>query len=186
MTKNKENQKNIKTAVFGGGCFWCLEAAFLNIKGVENIFSGYAGGKKENPTYEEVSSGKTGHAEVIKIEYDSKIISYEDLLDIFFAIHDPTTPDRQGVDTGTQYHSIILYENDEQEKLIRKKIEEINQKKIYFNSIVTQVSPLQKFYLAETYHQRYFEKNPDAAYCQVVINPKISKLKEKFKDKLKI
>ena len=171
-----------ETTVFGGGCFWCTEATFLRLNGVVSVESGYAGGTAENPTYEQVSSGKTGHAEVIKIEFDPEMISFEDLLTVFFATHDPTTPNQQGNDIGTQYRSIILYTNEEQKQAAEKFIEELDADG---KKVVTEVKPLETFYKAEDYHQQYFDRNPNQPYCQIVINPKIQKLKEKFEDILK-
>lgn len=173
------------SAVFGGGCFWCLEAAFENIKGVNSVVSGYAGGHKANPTYEEVSTGKTGHAEVVKIIYNPKIINYLQLLEIFFTIHDPTTPDRQGSDVGPQYRSIILFETWGEHEVAEAVIKELHQDKVYSEKIVTELMPLNGFYPAEDYHQHYYQKHPEQAYCQAVIGPKLAKLKEKFSQLLK-
>lgn len=170
----------METAILGGGCFWCTEAAYENIEGVEKVTAGYAGGKTENPTYRQVCSGKTGHAEVIKIEYDETKISFEDVLRFFFRIHDPTTEDRQGPDVGSQYRSIILYKNPEQreiaEEVIREKQDE------YEDEIVTELNRLEKFYRAEDKHQKYFEKNPNDAYCKMHAQPKKKKA-EKFSAK---
>ncbi|HAV11470.1 MAG TPA: peptide-methionine (S)-S-oxide reductase [Candidatus Moranbacteria bacterium] len=174
-----ENEK-LETAVLGGGCFWCLEAVYLHVKGVESVVSGYAGGQRENPTYEEVSSGETGHAEVVKIGFDPEKISYEDILRIFFSVHDPTTPNRQGGDVGTQYRSIILYVDEDQRNAADLVRNEFTDQAIYGSPIVTELAPLEKFYPAEEYHQRYFEKNPEKAYCQAVVAPKLSKFRKKF------
>lgn len=171
--------------VFGGGCFWCLDPLFLRLKGVESVTVGYTGGKKENPTYKEVCSGRTGYAEVIKVEYDPAIISYDDLLNVFFSMHDPTTPNRQGQDVGPQYRSTILYIGDKQKTEAENFIKKLTEDKIHPAPIVTEIKPLQKFWRAEEYHQRYFEKNPEKAYCQLLINPKVDKLREKFKHLLK-
>jgi peptide-methionine (S)-S-oxide reductase len=171
---------NMETAVIGGGCFWCLEAVYLNVKGVQHVTSGYAGGKVDNPTYDQVCNGRTGHAEVIKVDYDSTGITYEDILRIFFAIHDPTTLNRQGNDAGTQYRSIILYADERQKESAEKVIREITAEKVYDSPIVTELAPLAKFYPAEEYHQRYFERNPHAGYCQVMIAPKVAKFRNKF------
>ena len=160
-------------AVFGGGCFWCLDAIFRNIKGINSVTCGYAGGRRANPTYEQVCTGVSGHAEVVEIDYDENIISYDKLLDIFFEIHDPTQLNRQGNDVGTQYRSIILYLNDEQKEKALKKIEELKEK----INVVTEVKPLEKFYKAEDYHQNYFYNNPQNPYCVYVIAPKVNKLK---------
>ena len=158
-------------AVFGGGCFWCLDAIFRKVDGVIDVIVGYAGGKRPNPTYEQVCTGLTGHAEVVKIIYDENIVSYEKLLDIFFQIHDPTQLNRQGNDVGTQYRSIILYLDEHQKELALKKINELKNA----INVVTEVKKLEKFYKAEEYHQNYFEKNPNQPYCQYVIKPKVEK-----------
>jgi len=174
------SQTKMETAVLGGGCFWCQEALFSHIKGVISVVSGYAGGSLENPTYEQVSSGKTGHAEVVKINYNPDIISFKELLYIFFYVHDPTTKDRQGSDIGTQYRSIILFINEKQKETAEQVIKELEAKKAFKEPIVTEVIPFDKFYMAEEYHQKYFEKNPEKGYCQVVIAPKIKKLEKEF------
>ncbi|MBM3206321.1 MAG: peptide-methionine (S)-S-oxide reductase MsrA [Candidatus Staskawiczbacteria bacterium] len=174
-----------KTIIFGGGCFWCTEAVFKMLKGVISVESGYSGGEKENPTYEDVSSGNTGHAEVIKIEYDSEIIPLENLLTVFFVTHDPTTKNRQGSDVGEQYRSIILYEDEEQNLLCDKFIEVLNKSSKNGPNIATEVKKLEKFYPAEEYHKNYYENNKNQSYCQVVINPKLDKVKEKFANLLK-
>ena len=164
-------------AVFGGGCFWCLDAVFRNVKGVRSVTCGYAGGRRPNPTYEQVCTGVTGHAEVVEIDYDENAISYDDLLEIFFNIHDPTQLNRQGNDIGTQYRSIILYLNEEQKQKALKKIEELQNKGI---NVVTEVKPLEVFFPAEDYHQNYFYNNPQNPYCSYVIAPKLIKFFEKF------
>lgn len=171
--------------VFGGGCFWCTEAVFKMLKGVISVDPGYAGGSMENPTYGEVSSGMTGHAEVIKINYDSDIISLNQLLTVFFATHDPTTLNRQGNDVGEQYRSIILYTNKEQKEISEKFIEEINKSSEKGNPVVTEIKPLDKFYPAEQYHKDYYENNKNQTYCQVIINPKLTKVKKEFANLLK-
>ncbi|MBD3270599.1 peptide-methionine (S)-S-oxide reductase MsrA [Candidatus Peregrinibacteria bacterium] len=163
-------KKNLETIVLGGGCFWCIEAVFQNLKGVETVVSGYAGGDTDNPRYEEVCSGKTGHAEVVKIDFDKTEIKLEEILDMFFRAHDPKSLNRQGADVGTQYRSVIFYQNDEHKKLIDRKIKDLGE------GIVTEVKPLRKFYPAENYHQNYFIKNQGAPYCTVVIEPKLKKL----------
>lgn len=170
--------KNIKTIYLGGGCFWCIEAVFQDMPGVEKVTSGYTGGETSDPSYEEVSSGETGHAEVVKIEFDFDKISLEKILKIFFTAHNPTTLNKQGNDIGTQYRSMILFTEDEQEKIIKDFIASLQ--KDYKDNIVTEIKRLDKFYPAEEYHQNYFKKNPNQAYCQVVIKPKIKKVKEKF------
>jgi len=171
---------NLETAVFGGGCFWCTEAVFAMLKGVSKVEPGYAGGSVENPSYEKVSGGDTGHAEVIRVTYDPAVISYEDLLTVFFGSHDPTTPNQQGADTGEQYRSVILYETDEEKQAAEKMIKEVDAPLKDGTRVVTQLVPLGKFFPAEEYHQKYFEKNTSAPYCQLVIEPKIEKVKKRF------
>lgn len=162
-------------AYFGGGCFWCLESAFELLPGVISVTTGYAGGAIENPSYEQVSKGNTGHAEVVEVRYNPKKLSYKNLLAFFFMMHDPTTKDRQGSDVGPQYRSIILYQNDEQERDARSFIKALEETGVW-DKIVTQVVPLVDFWPAEEYHQHYYEKNPNAAYCQQVVRPKLEKL----------
>ncbi len=169
-----------ESIILGGGCFWCLEAAFSKLKGVIKTTPGYAGGNLENPAYQQVCSGSTGHTEVIKVDYDSNVISISDLLEVFFSIHDPTTPNRQGSDLGTQYRSIILYKNNEQKEVAEQFIKELSENEIFSRPIVTEVKPLDTFYGAEEYHKDYYVKNPSQPYCQVVISPKIAKMREKF------
>lgn len=177
--------ENLKKLVLGGGCFWCLDPVFSQLKGVEKVIVGYAGGSVPNPTYELVCTGRTNHAEVVEIIYNPMVISMEGLLDVFFRVHDPTTTNRQGADVGTQYRSIIFVNSDQEKDIALQKIREINEAKIWRNSIVTQVEFLQEFFPAEEYHQDYFEKNPYAGYCQVVINPKLSKFRKEFQNSLK-
>ncbi len=165
-----------QTAVLGGGCFWCVAAIFQRIDGITSVTSGYAGGNRDNPGYEQVCAGLTGHAEVVKIDFDSSVIDFEKILDIFFLAHDPTTLNRQGADIGTQYRSIILYQNDQQKKVAEKKINDLNRAGIYKKEIVTEVKALDHFWPAEVYHQDYYEKHPFAGYCRVVILPKITKM----------
>ncbi len=167
-----------EVATLGGGCFWCLEAVYKELKGVERVVSGYAGGTLENPTYEQVCGGHTGHAEVVQITYDPEVVSFRDLLDVFFTIHDPTTKDRQGADVGPQYRSIILHHSPEQEAQARRAIAEIGEKRLWRAPIVTEVVPLAEFYPAEAYHQDYFELNPRQRYCQIVIAPKVAKFRK--------
>jgi peptide-methionine (S)-S-oxide reductase len=174
-----------ETAVLGGGCFWCLEAVYNELRGVEHVISGYAGGTATNPTYEQVCSGRTGHAEVVQITYDPSIISYRELLELFFTIHDPTTLNRQGADVGTQYRSIILFETPEQEATARAVIDEVNASGIWHAPLVTQVEPLERFYPAEAYHQNYFERNEYQPYCQIVIAPKVAKVRQRYLARLK-
>ena len=175
-----ENKNQI--AVFGGGCFWCTEAVFGELKGVISVMPGYAGGETKNPTYEAVSSGTTGHAEVIRIEYDSEKIAYSDLLTVFFATHNPTTLNQQGSDVGTQYRSAVFYTTEDQKKETEEFTEKLNESG---PKVVTEIKPLDIFYEAEEYHQKYYLRNTEAAYCQVVINPKMEKLKERFNELLK-
>lgn len=172
----------MEVAVFGGGCFWCTEAIFRRLNGVEKVVSGYAGGDAKNPSYEKVSMGTTGHAEVIRVEFDPKIISYDRLLDVFFALHDATQVNGQGADLGTQYRSIILTTSKEQAELAEKKIAELKKEG---EDIVTQLQPLKEFFDAESYHQKYYELNPTTGYCMLVISPKLDKLREKFPELMK-
>ena len=174
-----------ETATLGGGCFWCLEAVFERLEGVESVTSGYAGGHKENPTYEEVCSGSTGHAEVVQVEYDPEVISYEKLLEVFFMIHDPTTLNRQGPDVGTQYRSIVLYHDEAQKEAVETFVDGLEAEDVYDDEIVTEVEPLETFWEAEEYHQDYYEKNPGDGYCQFNADPKIRKVREKFADQVK-
>jgi peptide-methionine (S)-S-oxide reductase len=174
-----------ESAILGGGCFWCTEAVFKMLKGVTRVGPGYAGGTTENPTYHAVSSGKTGHAEVIRIEFDPTKIKYRDLLTVFFASHDPTTLNRQGADVGTQYRSVIFYTTDEQKKEAELFIKELNDSNTMGVPIVTEVEPLTKYYPAEAYHADYYARNSEQNYCQIVINPKLEKVQQKFADLLK-
>ncbi len=169
---------------FGGGCFWCTEAAFSRIRGVVSVVPGYAGGDTPDPTYEQVCAGTTGHAEVVRVEYDPNQISLSALLDVFFTVHDPTTLDRQGNDVGPQYRSIILYSSEDQRQTIEQYIKNLTKEQVFPHPIVTVVKPLQVFYLAESEHVRYFERNPEKLYCQLVIYPKLLKLKERYKQLL--
>lgn len=173
----------MQTAILGGGCFWCIEAVYNRAKGVESAISGYAGGKRPNPTYEQICTGATGHAEVVKITFNKKFITYEDILNIFFEIHDPTTLNRQGADSGTQYRSVIFYLNEEQEEAAIAKIEELQ--KSLTSTVVTQVSEAPEFYKAEEYHQDYLSNNPYQGYCQAVVSPKVQKFMKKFKEFVK-
>ncbi|MGH7677666.1 MAG: peptide-methionine (S)-S-oxide reductase MsrA [Gemmatimonadaceae bacterium] len=173
-----------EVATFGGGCFWCLDASFRQLKGVEKVESGYAGGKRPNPTYEQVCSGATGHAEVIQVTYDPSVITYRDLLGVLFTIHDPTTLNRQGNDMGTQYRSVIYYHSPEQEKDAREVIAELEREHVYDDPIVTELQPLPTFYPAEGYHQDYFNKNPNQPYCAAVVAPKVSKIRKAYFDRL--
>ena len=175
----------METATLAGGCFWCLEAVFLRLRGVSRAECGYAGGHVDNPTYEAVCGGATGHAEVVQIDYDPAQISFGDLLDVFFTIHDPTTLNRQGNDVGTQYRSAIYYHNDAQRAEAERKIAELTSQEVWNSAIVTEVTPLDKFYPAEAYHREYYDRNPEQGYCQVIIAPKVSKLRQKFTERLK-
>ena len=182
MTEGKQRER----ATLGGGCFWCLEAVYQQLSGVEEVVSGYAGGDAPDPTYEQVCSGSTGHAEVVQITYDPDKITFRDLLDVFFTIHDPTTLNRQGADVGTQYRSIILYDSADQEAAARAAIEELEADAIYEDSIVTEVEPLEQFHPAEPHHQNYYRRNGGQPYCHAVIAPKIAKLRQQYLDKLKV
>ncbi len=170
------DDKRTESATFGGGCFWCMEAVFTRHEGVEKVRSGYAGGLTEDPSYEEVCTGTTGHAEVIQVTYDPAVLRYEELLDIFWKAHDPTTLNRQGADVGTQYRSIILYHNEDQRKAAESSRQALNESGVYRDTVVTDIQPLDAFYPAEEYHQDYFQKHPYAGYCTFVIRPKLKKL----------
>ena len=172
----KNINQNIEQATFGAGCFWCVEAVFQDIEGVLDVRAGYTGGTTDNPTYKEVCSGRTGHAEVIQIDFDSSKVGYEELLDLFWISHDPTTLNQQGADVGTQYRSAIYYHSDSQKVMAEKSIDNANNIKLYSNPIVTEVSVLDTFYIAENYHQDYYRLNKNAPYCQLVIRPKLEKL----------
>ena len=172
-------------ATLGGGCFWCLEPVFSELEGVEQVVVGYAGGEVENPSYEQVCTGRTGHAEVVQVSFDPDEITYREILQVFFSIHDPTTRNRQGADVGPQYRSIILYHDEAQKQVAGQVIDEINQEGIWGKPVVTEVVPLETFFKAEEYHQDYYKKNPYAGYCQVVIRPKVSKFRKRYQDRLK-
>ena len=177
--------KKLETATFANGCFWCTEAVFKRVKGVESVMSGYSGGKIENPTYEQVSSESTGHAESIQVTFDPKIISYQTILDVFFVTHDPTTLNRQGNDVGTQYRSAIFYHNEGQKKLAEQVIEKLEKSGKYKDPIVTKIEKFTKFYPAEDYHKDYYDEHRSAPYCMVIIDPKVRKLLEKFGNNVK-
>lgn len=179
------NEAGLEKATFGSGCFWCTEAIFENLNGVTSVVSGYAGGHVDNPTYEEVCTGTTGHAEVTQITYDPKIITYDELLEVFWKTHDPTTLNRQGNDVGPQYRSVIFYHNIEQKALAEKYKDELNKSGAWDNPIVTEITAYTNFYPAEKYHQNYYENNPNQGYCAFVIAPKLEKFKKVFNDKLK-
>ncbi len=174
----------LQTAVFGGGCFWCLEAVFARVTGVTSVESGYMGGRRENPSYEQVCTGATGHAEVVRLTFDPAQVSYRELLDIFFTVHDPTTLNRQGNDVGTQYRSVIFYASAEQKREAETAIQELNAARTLPGPVVTAVEPAKAFYAAEAYHQQYYAANSSAPYCQYVIAPKIKKFEQKFAKKV--
>ena len=182
---NNSTNKMIDTLTIGGGCFWCVEAQLQQLKGVLTVTSGYAGGSNKNPTYKEVCTGLTGHAEVIQVTFDNSIISIDEMLAAFWQAHDPTQLNRQGNDIGTQYRSVIFYRNDEQKKIAEDYKKKLNDEKVYDNPVVTEISPLSIFYAAENYHQNYYNENATQGYCQFVIAPKLEKFKKVFKDKLK-
>jgi len=174
----------MELATFGSGCFWCTEAVFQQLKGVKSVVSGYSGGHLESPTYQQVTTGRTGHAEVCQIEFDPDVISYETLLEVFFSTHDPTTLNRQGNDVGTQYRSVIFYHDEQQKKAAEKIKSELDGKKSFKNPIVTEITAFDKFYPAENYHQNYYRNNPNQGYCRYVISPKLDKFEKTFKFKL--
>ncbi len=176
---------NFETATLGAGCFWCVEAVFDDLKGVEDVVSGYSGGHTENPTYQQVCSETTGHAEVARIKFDPQEISFKEILQIFFAVHDPTTLNRQGNDVGSSYRSAIFYHSDEQKHIAEEVIKEVTEEGVYDNPIVTEVTPFDKFYAAENYHQEYFANNPNQPYCAAIVAPKVAKFRKKFVDRLK-
>lgn len=178
--------EQFEQATLGGGCFWCLEAVYDQLKGVTDVVSGYAGGRIPNPTYQQVCTGMTGHAEVVQITYDPAIISFGDLLDVFFTIHDPTTLNRQGADVGTQYRSVIFTHSPEQEQIARQKIADLTAAGVWDDPIVTEIKPLDRFYPAEDYHQEYFVNNPNQGYCRVVIAPKVAKFRKLYLKRLKV
>ena len=178
-------ENEVEKATLGGGCFWCLEPVFEELNGVLDVVVGYSGGMTPKPNYQQVCTGMTGHSEVVQISFDPGQISYRDLLKIFFSVHDPTTLNRQGADVGTQYRSIILYENERQKKEAEQIIREIEEEEIWPNAIVTELTPLQTFYKAEEYHQEYYKKNPYQGYCTVVIAPKLAKFRKVYQDRLK-
>ncbi len=177
--------KNLEMATLGGGCFWCLEAVYEQLRGVEKVVSGYAGGEKPNPSYREVCTGRSGHAEVVQLHFDPQEVSFRQILEVFFTIHDPTTLNRQGADVGPQYRSAIFYHSPEQQATAQEVINEFHEKKIWKNPIVTEVTPFTAFYPAEDYHQEYFRNNAAQPYCQVVIVPKVAKFRKEFVDALK-
>lgn len=179
------NSSNQEVATLAGGCFWCLDAVFRGLKGVEQVVSGYAGGTVANPSYEAVCAGRTGHAEVVQVTFDPAVLSYRDLVAVFFGIHDPTTLNRQGADVGTQYRSAIYYHNPEQERTAREVIAELERDQVFDSPIVTEVAPFTVFYPAEEYHQDYFRRNPGQGYCRAVIAPKVAKFRKEHLERLK-
>ena len=181
----QQSSQSTQTATLAGGCFWCLEAVFEQLKGVEKVVSGYAGGKGENPSYRDVCTGATGHAEVVQVTYDPGQVSYRDLLGVFFSIHDPTTLNRQGADVGTQYRSAIFYHDEAQKAAAEAMISELTAEKLWHNPIVTEIVAYTKFYPAENYHQEYFRNNTFQPYCQAVIAPKVAKFRKQYLERLK-
>jgi len=177
--------KKLETATLGAGCFWCVEAVFDDLTGVESVESGYSGGHTENPTYREVCSETTGHAEVAQITFDPNVISFKEILQVFFAVHDPTTLNRQGNDIGSSYRSAIFYHDENQKRIAEEVIKEVTEEGVYDNPIVTEVTPFDKFYIAEDYHQEYFASNPTQPYCAAVVAPKVAKFRQKFVNRLK-
>ena len=182
---NGSSDNGLQQATLGGGCFWCLEAVYVELRGVTKVVSGYTGGSVPNPSYQRVCSGNTGHAEVVQVTFDPAVVTYRELLEIFFTIHDPTTLNRQGADVGTQYRSAIFYHDEEQKRVAEEVIKEITAAKIWPKPIVTQVVPLDVFYAAENYHQDYFANNPMQPYCQVVVAPKVAKFRKQYYEKLR-
>ncbi len=185
LKNNNMNKQKLEYATFGGGCFWCTEAIFSELKGVENVESGYCGGETKNPTYRDVCTGITGHAEVIHITFNPNKVTFDELLDVFFATHNPTTLNRQGADVGTQYRSVIFYHNTAQKEKAIKFIKSLETEKVFTDKIVTQITAFKDYYVAENYHQDYYNNNKSQGYCNAVINPKLIKFRKKFKEKLK-
>lgn len=184
-TYQTSDETKLEQATFGAGCFWCVEAIYENLEGVFNVESGYSGGHVDNPSYQQVTSGRSGHAEVIRLDFDPLIITYEQLLEVFWHTHDPTTKDRQGNDIGPQYRSVIYFHNDEQKSIASESKKRTDASGLWSRSIVTEISPLINYYTAESYHQDYFENNPNAGYCSIVIAPKVAKFKREFSHLLK-
>ena len=178
-------EKQHEVATLGGGCFWCLEAVYEQLRGVEEVISGYSGGHVDHPTYREVCSGATGHAEVTQITFDPSVVTYREILQVFFTIHDPTTRDRQGADVGPQYRSVIFWHSEEQKRVAEEVIAELEAEAVWDAPIVTEISPIERFYAAEGYHQQYYRRNPDQAYCRVVIAPKVAKFRQKYLARLR-
>jgi len=186
LDQSGDSVQMLSQATLAGGCFWCLEAVFELLNGVKKVESGYAGGHVDNPTYEQVCMGMTGHAEVLQITYDPEIVSFTELLEVFFAIHDPTTLNRQGHDVGTQYRSSVFYHNSEQEDISRQAIEFLSNQELWVDPIITEIVALDVFYPAEPYHQEYYRNNPESPYCQYIISPKVSKFREYYLGKLRV
>lgn len=182
---NSAKMKELQTATLGGGCFWCTEAVFLELKGVESVVSGYSGGKVKNPTYREVCSGLTGHAEVIQIKFDPAVVTYEEILEVFYNTHDPTTLNKQGADEGTQYRSVVFYHNEEQKQIAEAYKKQLNASKVFRQPVVTEISSFSVFYPAEDYHQNYYALNPEQGYCQYVVRPKVEKFRKQYSARLK-
>jgi len=185
QTKPKTMNEELQVATLGSGCFWCTEAFFLKLNGVESVVSGYSGGKVKNPTYREVCTGLTGHAEVIQVTFNPKVISFEEILEVFWNTHDPTTLNKQGADEGTQYRSAVFYHNEEQKKVAEQYKAQLDKSGTYKNKIVTEITPFSVFYPAEDYHQNYYALNPNQGYCQYVIRPKVEKFNKQYASKLK-
>jgi peptide-methionine (S)-S-oxide reductase len=184
-SKNETKQNNLETITIGGGCYWCVEAVYENLMGVQLVVSGFSGGKTVNPSYEEVSSGRTGFAEVVQITYDKSVTNLDEIFKVFFTVHDPTTLNKQGADEGPQYRSVIFYKNEEQKLAAQSIITALKKAKVYDDPIVTTLEPFTKFYKAEAYHQNYYQNNKNQPYCQMVIQPKIDKFEKIFKNRLK-
>jgi methionine-S-sulfoxide reductase len=184
-TKPKSMDEGLEIATLGSGCFWCTEAFFLRLKGVESVVSGYSGGKVKNPTYREVCTGLTGHAEVVQVKFKPDVISYEEILEVFWNTHDPTTLNRQGNDEGPQYRSVVFYHNEQQKKIAEEYKNQLSKSGVFKNSIVTEITPFTVFYPAEDYHQNYFALNPNQGYCQYIIRPKVEKFNKQYASKLK-
>ncbi len=184
-TAHEGRRRMSETATLGGGCFWCLEAIYLEVDGIESVVSGYAGGPNPNPTYHEVCSGTTGHAEVVQVTFDASVITYREILEIFFAIHDPTTLNRQGADVGSQYRSVVFTHTPEQDSVARELVADLEKQGIWDEPVITEITPVPEFYPAEAYHQDYYRQNPNQGYCQVVISPKVAKLRQRFASKLR-
>lgn len=182
---NEQQASTSETAILGGGCFWCLEAVYDDLRGVSDVVSGYSGGVSANPTYQQVCTGLTGHAEVVRVTFDPRQISLREILQVFFGIHDPTTLNRQGADVGSQYRSVIFYQDQAQKAVAEQLIAELEAGKVFNNPIVTQLAPAEAFYPAEDYHQEYFRRNPAQGYCQFVISPKVAKFRKQFASRLK-